>query len=170
MPSSPARSKARWTGPSATCSPRWSTRCSRSKRTEGWTRSTEVLKGNQQLFRFLGRTRERCDRLARLVRQCLPSLAGDRVMFGGCYFAGTGFDPQTEQAFASGVLVRLIQEQDNVSWTEEAMREDARFRHMARTARVVLGLVAGLLLVAILGLIGFRLFSGRAPAANVPKS
>ena len=88
----------------------------------------EVLRGNQQLFRFLVRIRERRDRLARLVRDCIPLLPRDRVMFGGCYFAGTGEDPDTEQAFASGVLMRLIQDQDNVSWTEEAMREEARLQ------------------------------------------
>jgi len=120
---------------------------------------SEVLKGNQQLFRFLGRMRERCGRLARLVRQCLPNLPGDPLMFGGCYFAGTGDEPAVEQAFASGVLMRLIQEQDNVTWTGDAMQEDASFLRAARTAKVVLGLVIGLLLLAILVLVGIRLWS-----------
>ena len=120
---------------------------------------SEVLKGNQQLFRFLGRIRERCGRLARLVRQCLPNLPGDRLMFGGCYFAGTGDEPAVEQAFASGVFMRLIQEQDNVTWTEDAMQEDASFLRAARTAKVVLGLVIGLLLLAVLVLVGVRLWS-----------
>ncbi|MGZ3390675.1 MAG: type VI secretion protein IcmF/TssM N-terminal domain-containing protein, partial [Isosphaeraceae bacterium] len=120
---------------------------------------SEVLKGNQQLFRFLGRIRERCGRLARLVRQCLPNLPGDRLMFGGCYFAGTGDEPAVEQAFASGVLMRLIQEQDNVTWTGDAMQEDASFLQAARTAKVVLGLVIGLLLLAILVLVVVRLWS-----------
>ena len=120
---------------------------------------SEVLKGNQQLFRFLGRIRERCGRLARLVRQCLPNLPGDPLMFGGCYFAGTGDEPAVEQAFASGVLMRLIQEQDNVTWTGDAMQEDASFLRAARTAKVVLGLVIGLLLLAILVLVVVRLWS-----------
>ena len=120
---------------------------------------SEVLKGNQQLFRFLGRIRERCGRLARLVRQCLPNLPGDPLMFGGCYFAGTGDEPAVEQAFASGVFMRLIQEQDNVTWTGDAMQEDASFLRAARTAKVVLGLVIGLLLLAILVLVVVRLWS-----------
>jgi hypothetical protein len=121
----------------------------------------DVLKANQQLFQFLARTRERSDRLARHVQQCLPNLPGDRLMFGGCYFAGTGNDPETEQAFASGVLIRMIQEQNYVTWTEKAIKEDASLLRVARTARIVLGLVNGLLLLAILGLFGARLWSGR---------
>ena len=120
----------------------------------------EVLRGNQQLFRFLVRIRERRDRLARLVRDCIPNLPGQRVMFGGCYFAGTGEDPETDQAFASGVLMRLIQDQDSVSWTEDAMRENAMLERTARTVRIALGLVIGILLVAILGLVGARLLHG----------
>lgn len=127
----------------------------------------EVFQGNQKLFRFLGRTRERCDRLARLVRQCLPNLPGDQLMFGGCYIAATGFDPRTEQAFASGVLMRLVQEQDHVTWTDEAMREDERFHRRARAVKVVLGLVAGLLLLAIVGLVGIRLWSGPGASPSV---
>jgi hypothetical protein len=128
----------------------------------------EVLNGNQQLFRFLGRIRERCDQLARLVRQCLPNLPGDRLMFGGCYFAGTGNEPEAEQAFASGVLMRLIQEQDQVTWTDDAMKQDASFLGAARKAKVVLGLVIGLLLLAILVLLGVRLGSRPDPGAHVP--
>lgn len=117
----------------------------------------EVLRGNQQLFRFLVPIRERRVRLARLVRDCIPNLTGERVMFGGCYFAGTGEDTETEQAFASGVLMRLIQDQDSVSWTEEAMREDARLQRTARAVRMALSLVIAVLLLAILGLVGLRL-------------
>jgi IcmF-related N-terminal domain len=120
---------------------------------------SEVLNGNQQLFRFLGHIRERCGRLARMVRQCLPNLPGDPLMFGGCYFAGAGDESAVEQAFASGVFMRLIQEQDNVSWTGDAMKEDASFLRTARTAKVVLGLVVGLLLLAVVGLFGVKLRS-----------
>jgi IcmF-related N-terminal domain len=128
----------------------------------------QVLNGNQQLFRFLGRTRERCDQLAHLVRQCLPNLSGNRLMFGGCYFAGTGSDPETDQAFASGVLMRLIQEQDSVTWTDDALKEDASFLRASRTARIVLGFVIALLLVAILGLLGVKFWSGRDAGGQAP--
>ena len=88
-------------------------------------------------------------------------------MFGGCYFAGTGDDPETEQAFASGVLDRLIKDQDSVTWTEDAIREDAAFLRTARTVKIVLGVVIAVLILAILGLIGVRLFRG-APGAAAP--
>jgi hypothetical protein len=127
----------------------------------------EVLQGNQQLFRFYGRIRERRERLAKLVRRCIPNLPGNRVMFGGCYFAGTGEDSATEQAFASGVLDRLIKDQDSVTWTEDAIREDATFLRRARTVKIVLGGGIAVLILAILGLIGVKLLWG-APGAAAP--
>jgi hypothetical protein len=120
----------------------------------------EILRGNQQLFRFLVRIRERRDRLTRLVRECIPHLGGERLMFGGCYFAGTGEEPDTEQAFASGVLMRLIQDQDSVCWTEAAVREDVKLQRTARSMRMVLGLLIAALILAILGLVGARLLHG----------
>ena len=86
----------------------------------------EVLRSNSQLFRFLHGIVERGERMARLIKDCIPTLRGEPVMFGGCYFAGTGRDAATEQAFASGVLMRMIKEdQDSVTWTEEALDQDA---------------------------------------------
>jgi hypothetical protein len=48
------------------------------------------------------------------------------------------------------------------------MQEDASFLRAARTAKVVLGLVIGLLLLAILWLLGVRLWSGRDSGAPAP--
>ena len=60
-------------------------------------------------------------------------------MFGGCYFAGTGHDAATQQAFASGVLMRMIKEdQDSVTWTEEAMDSDAAAARLAGRLRIAL--------------------------------
>jgi hypothetical protein len=55
-----------------------------------------------------------------------------------------------------------------VTWTDEAMKENASFLRAARTAKVVLGLVIGLLLLAILGLLGVKFWSGRDHGGNLP--
>jgi len=117
----------------------------------------QVLKGNQQLYRFLSRIRERSDRLARLVRDCLPAMPGERVNFGGCYFAGVGEDPATEQAFASGVLKRLIQDQDLVTWTQDALREDEARLRLAGRLRWILGTLIAAGILTILTLLGYHL-------------
>jgi hypothetical protein len=47
------------------------------------------------------------------------------VLFSGCYFAATG--PKSDrQAFVSGLLTKLYDEQEDIEWTAEALREDTR--------------------------------------------
>jgi len=116
---------------------------------------TEVVRTNSQLYRFLSKMRDRQERIARLVRDSIPALPREPILFGGCYFAGTGIDAVTEQAFASGVLLRLIQDQDNVTWTSDALLEDARFLRLARGLKVALLVVIGLGVAAIVGLTGW---------------
>ena len=115
----------------------------------------EVLRANSQLFRLLQGIVERGERMARLIKDCIPTLRGEPVMFGGCYFAGTGRDSGTEQAFASGVPMRMIKEdQDSVTWTEEAMDQDAAAARLAGRIRlaliaiIILGVLAGAGMIA----------------------
>ena len=112
---------------------------------------------NSQLFRFLQGIEERGDRMARLVKDCLPSLRGEPVMFGGCYFAATGRDPATEQAFASGVLMRLIKEdQDSVTWTADALDQDATAARLVGRVRMAFLVIITLGILAAAGLIAQR--------------
>jgi hypothetical protein len=121
----------------------------------------EVLRANIELFRLLRGIVERGERMARLVKDCIPGLRGEPVMFGGCYFAGTGHDHATEQAFASGVLMRMIKEdQDNVTWTAEAMDQDAAAARLAGRIRMAFILIIALGVLAAAGLIAQR-FLGR---------
>jgi hypothetical protein len=47
------------------------------------------------------------------------------VLFSGCYFAATG--PKSDrQAFVSGLLSKLYDEQEEIEWTGSARREDRR--------------------------------------------
>jgi hypothetical protein len=116
----------------------------------------DVVRANSQLFRFLTSMRERQERLTQLVKDCIPSMPGEPVLFGGCYFAGTG-EADVERAFASGVFARMIQDQDRVTWTSDYMDDDASYLRMARLCRTFLiafialgSLLAAILIVVIL--------------------
>ncbi len=114
----------------------------------------QVLRSNFQLFRLLQAIVERGERVARFVKDCIPSVRGEPVMFGGCYFAGTGHDAANQQAFASGVLMRMIKEdQDSVTWTEEATESDAVAARMAGRLRIALVLIIALGALAAEGMI-----------------
>src|SRR5262249_35130552 len=63
----------------------------------GGEAADEVLRVNSQLFRFLDEIHDKGERLARLIRDCLPGLPEEPILFGGCYFAGTGLAPETQQ-------------------------------------------------------------------------
>ena len=127
--------------------------------TPGGEELTEVTRANSQLFRFLAAMRERRERLAQFVRDCLPVLPHEPIFFLGCYFAGTGVDSATGQAFCPGVLRLLISEQNNVTWTAAALEQDAASLRLARWLRIFLiGCIAAGVL-AILARIGWKLFA-----------
>ena len=83
---------------------------------------------NHELFLFLDEMRDRKDRLSRFIMQGLARDFDGPLLFGGCYLAGTGTDKERDQAFTRGVLQRLLDSQNLVSWTDQALAEDARAR------------------------------------------
>jgi IcmF-related N-terminal domain len=131
--------------------------------------ATDVLKANSQLYRFLWAVRERQERVARLVKESIPAVPGEPILFGGCYFAGTGTDASNGQAFASGVLRRMIEDQDNVTWTSHALEADASFLRLASVLKVALVGMIVLGIAAIVFLIGARLF-WHAPDPRPPEA
>jgi hypothetical protein len=139
--------------------------------TKGIEDADEVLHANFQLFRFLYGIVERGERLARLIKDCLPTLRGEPIMFGGCYFAGTGRDAMTEQAFASGVLMRLIRDdQDHVTWTAEVLEQDAASARLADRVRMVFALIIALGVLAAAGLIARHFPAKPAPPTGAASS
>ncbi len=116
------------------------------------------MEANARMFRFLAEVRKRGESLAKLVRGGLPSLPGEPVMFGGCYFAASGRDQGAGQAFASGVFARMIRDQDHVTWTADALHEDAGRLRKARSLKVVLTLCLTLAVMGIISVIGTRLW------------
>jgi hypothetical protein len=75
------------------------------------------------------------------------------ILFAGCYFAGTGEVPE-RQAFVKGVFERLPEQQEELEWTEAALREEDRYRTWSAMAFTT----AGLFLIGI-GVLGWQLYS-----------
>jgi hypothetical protein len=62
------------------------------------------------------------------------------VLFSGCYFAATG--PKSDrQAFVSGLLNKLYDEQEDIEWTNGALREDRRRGWLIRIGWAITGAV-----------------------------
>jgi hypothetical protein len=92
---------------------------------------------NRNLYLLLSQVYQRGPRLGRLLSRGLPAGTGQAAdaldalpLLGGCYLAGTGRAPE-QQAFAAAVIQRLIAGQSSVSWTANALAEDARDRRVA---------------------------------------
>ena len=92
---------------------------------------------NARLYRFLGELRERQRRIARVLTRGVVMPTGGRAMLGACGFAATGRDLTREQGFASGAFRWLVENQNNVAWTPEAVTVDAQIppRRPARLRR-----------------------------------
>lgn len=80
-----------------------------------------------------------------------PELAYRQMLFGGCYFAGAGVG-ESERAFLKNVLVKLMQQDGEIEWSEEAREADRQTHFFANLAAFV-GLLA---LLAIAGMFAYR--------------
>jgi hypothetical protein len=70
------------------------------------------------------------------------------MLFAGCYFAATG-EIERMHGFLKGVLAdKLLETQDDLQWTDEALREDAALEAWARAGMIV----SVLLVLATVGL------------------
>jgi hypothetical protein len=105
-------------------------------------------RGDVHLYWFLQEVRGRLQHLGRLLARTVAPEAGP-PLFGGCYLAGTGADAQG-QAFLAGVFRRLIDNQNAVSWTADALVEEANYRRWTRMGYLWLGALAvGVILLAV---------------------
>ena len=126
----------------------------RIESTSGTAAVAEVVRGNVELYRLLGGVRERQSRLVRVLSRVALPEGGSPTMLGGCYLAGTGADPARGQAFIPGVFRRLIESQDFVSWTPEALAEERSYHTWARAGWVAIGLITA----ACVGLAAYVMF------------
>jgi hypothetical protein len=90
-----------------------------------------VVRANAHLYELLYEARRRLVHLGRLVSRAVTGEDSGPPMLGGCYVAGTGGDSLTEQAFLAGVVRRVLEHQNAVRWTDEALAEDAEYRRYA---------------------------------------
>jgi len=101
-----------------------------------------LVRGNIALYQLMAQIRERHKRLSRILTRAVLGDGGGPPLFGGCYLAGTGRDPAHEQAFVPGVFRRLIEEQNFVSWTDQALTTEAECNRWARIGYIFIGLLA----------------------------
>lgn len=104
-----------------------------------------LIDGNVRLHQVLTQLLERQKRLAWVLQRGFLREKNGPPLFGGCYLAGTGRTAD-QQVFVAGVLYRLIEEQNNIAWTDEAREEDIWYHRAARGAWA-----AAVLLLAGLG-------------------
>jgi type VI protein secretion system component VasK len=117
-----------------------------------------VIAANANLYLLLDELRERQKRLGRVLRVAFARQTSGPLRFGGCYLAGTGHDPDREQALVAGLFRRLIDHQNDVSWTDQAMEEN---ESAERVAKVGYGVLAGAG-VAVVLLVALVVFGGRS--------
>jgi hypothetical protein len=100
--------------------------------------------GNSKLYGLLCRTRTGFQEvLKEFLSKAFAQQSQDEVpmLFAGCYFAATG-EVEALRGFLKGVLAdRLLERQDDLQWTDAAMRQDAAYENWAK---------AGMLLTALL--------------------
>ena len=89
------------------------------------------VKDNARLFRFFAEMHGRSRRLGRLLGRLVSLDTRGQVMLGGCFVACTGRDPRREQAFVGGVLQLLIDNQNFVCWTPDALRQEANYHRLS---------------------------------------
>jgi len=89
-----------------------------------------AVAGNCRLYQLLGQMRERQKRFGRIVSRALILDAPGPLLFGGCYVGATGSDPSTEQGFVAGTFRRLTENQNYVSWTDQALADEADYSRL----------------------------------------
>jgi hypothetical protein len=106
----------------------------------------ENVKDNARLFRFFAEMHGRSRRLGRLLGRLVSLDTRGQVMLGGAFVACTGRDPKSEQAFVGGVLQQLIDNQNFVSWTPDALRQEANYHRLGTFGNIA---IAGLAIVGL---------------------
>jgi hypothetical protein len=106
---------------------------------------TALVEGNARLYQLMCELSTRHKRLSRLLVRALASDTSAPPLCSGCYVAATGKDARKEQAFVAGVFRRLPENQDFVTWTDEALKEDADAQKWATYGYVALGVAAAAL-------------------------
>jgi hypothetical protein len=92
------------------------------------TPTRDETSANVRLYRFLWQMRERQRRLGRILTRGILAQPGTPPMFGGFCFAPTGRDLMRDQGFANGIFRLLVENQNHVAWTDQALHVEASYR------------------------------------------
>jgi hypothetical protein len=117
--------------------------------------------GNTKLYSLLCKVRHKVqERLVRILVGGYSSdpndmQVADSLRFGGCYFAGTG-ESDERQAFVLAVVGKLQEQEEELQWTDQALRQDDRYHFASQ-----LVLVLDLLLLAALAVEIYYVWSGK---------
>ena len=110
--------------------------------------------GNKQLFALLCTVRTFLQvRLASLLAngfgyEAAVNAPQVSVLFCGCYFASVG-DTKDRQAFVQGAVEKLVDEHENVEWTQRTLKDDRRYVWMANITIVLNAILLTLLILMI---------------------
>jgi hypothetical protein len=96
---------------------------------------------NGRLFRFMAEFSTREARLTRILHRGMSLADVGHVKLQGLYLAATGADKQFNQAFLAGVMPQVLEMQNGVAWTTEALRRDAACRFYTRIGYATLAAV-----------------------------
>ncbi len=118
--------------------------------------------GNTKLYSLLCKIRQNLQpRLAGILSGSFAEdptsrESGDGLLFGGCYFAAAG-ESDDRQAFAKGVLDKLLEQQEELEWTSDAIADDQRQR------RIAMGLwgINAVLIMVLVGIVVYKMFGVR---------
>lgn len=114
---------------------------------------------NTGIYLFLDEMRGRKSKLSRILTNGIARDAPVPLLYAGCYLAGTGADRDREQAFVAGVFKRLLENQNVVSWTDEALAHDRRSQRRASLGYAALAALG----LAVVGALGYYFFGPRRP-------
>ena len=118
--------------------------------------------GNKKLYSLLCNIRSRVRR--RLENIIVAAYADENhkaeradepepLLFGGCYFCAVG-PSEDRRAFVQSVFHKLIDEEEELEWSKDALDEDERYHRLTQYGLIVDG-------VLLIGLIGLIIFSMR---------
>lgn len=93
--------------------------------------AAQAILTNGKLFEMVEHLEQRRPGLEIVVRRIIHSSWEDGLYFGGFYLAATGTDPNADQAFLPGVMRLLVDHQNKVVWTDEAIEEEADYQRWA---------------------------------------
>jgi hypothetical protein len=115
--------------------------------------------GNTKLYSLLCRIRHNVHQPLSNLLETVYGVDTDKdpdaepLLFSGCYFASVG-ESEDRQAFVKAVFDKLSQEAGELQWTSSARRQDRIYQGIAQ----FIFSLDFLLLVGLIGLVGYKLF------------